>query len=60
MRYSKALQQRNRILKDFKSTGRFDGDMLSIWDAQLVKYGNYVFSERNILVNELIPVFQEY
>ena len=60
LRYSKALQQRNKLLKDFKSTGKFDSDMLSVWDAQLVKYGNYIFSERNILVNELIPVFQEY
>jgi DNA replication and repair protein RecF len=34
--------------------------MLSVWDAQLVKYGEYIFSERSILVNELIPVFQEY
>jgi DNA replication and repair protein RecF len=58
--YNKALQQRNRLLKDFRSSGKFDGDMLSIWDSQLVKYGSYVFGERKILVNELIPVFQEY
>jgi DNA replication and repair protein RecF len=25
-----------------------------------VKYGSYVYNEREILVNELIPVFQEY
>ena len=60
LRYNKALQQRNRLLKDFRSSGNFDNDMLSIWDAQLVKYGNYVFSERDILVNELIPVFRKY
>ena len=60
LKYSKAVQQRNKLLKDFKTAGRFDSDMLSVWDAQLVKYGEYVFSERGILVNELIPVFQEY
>jgi len=60
LRYSKALQQRNKLLKDFKASGRFDIDMLSVWDSQLVKYGNYIYSERNVLVNELIPVFQEY
>jgi len=60
LRYNKALQQRNKLLKDFKSSGKFDSDVLSIWDAQLVKYGSYVFIERDILVNELIPVFQEY
>ncbi|HUX97768.1 MAG TPA: DNA replication/repair protein RecF [Bacteroidales bacterium] len=58
--YNKALQQRNRLLKDFRSTGKFDEDMLSIWDSQLIKYGNYIFSERQNLVNDLIPVFQEY
>jgi DNA replication and repair protein RecF len=60
LKYSKALQQRNKLLKDFKTAGRFDGDMLSVWDAQLIKYGEYIYSERSILVNELIPVFQEY
>jgi DNA replication and repair protein RecF len=60
LNYGKALQQRNRLLKDFKSSGKFDNDALSIWDAQLIKYGSYVFRERERLVNELIPVFQEY
>jgi DNA replication and repair protein RecF len=60
LKYNKALQQRNKLLKDFKSGGRFDDDMLSIWNSQLIKYGNYIFRERDILVNELIPVFNEY
>jgi DNA replication and repair protein RecF len=60
LRYNKALQQRNRLLKDFNSTGKFDSDTLSIWDSQLVKYGSYIFNERDLLINELIPVFQEY
>jgi DNA replication and repair protein RecF len=60
LRYNKALQQRNRLLKDFKSAGTFDSDTLSVWDAQLIKYGTYIFTERQMLVNSLIPVFQEY
>jgi DNA replication and repair protein RecF len=60
LRYGKALQQRNRLLKDFRSSGGFDAESLSVWDAQLEKYGNYIYSEREILVNDLIPVFQEY
>jgi DNA replication and repair protein RecF len=60
LRYSKALQQRNRVLKDMNSSGKNDAELLSIWDSQLVKYGTYVYKEREILVNELIPVFQEY
>lgn len=60
LKYNKALQQRNRLLKEFGSLGKFDDDSLLIWDAQLVKYGNYIHRERTNLVNELIPVFQEY
>ncbi len=60
LKYNKALQQRNRLLKEFSSSGKFDNDSLMIWDAQLVKYGSYIYRERTNLVNELIPVFQEY
>jgi DNA replication and repair protein RecF len=60
LKYNKVLQQRNKLLKDFKSSGRFDTDTISIWDSQLIKFGNYIFGERDILVNELIPVFNEY
>jgi len=60
LRYSKALQQRNKVLKDLKTSGKTDNDSLTIWDAQLIKYGTIVYHERDVLVNELIPVFQEY
>jgi len=60
LKYNKALLQRNKLLKDFKSSGTFENEVLSIWDSQLVKYGSFVFKERDVLVNELIPVFQEY
>ena len=48
------------MLKDINSSGSTDNDILSIWDAQLVKYGSLVYKERDVLINELIPVFQEY
>jgi DNA replication and repair protein RecF len=60
LKYNKVLQQRNKLLKDFKIAGNFEADMLSIWDLQLVKFGKYIFEERDVLVNELIPVFNEY
>lgn len=56
MKYNKALQHRNTLLK----AGENEPDMLSLWDSQLVKYGKYIFEERGKLVNELVPVFQEY
>jgi len=59
LKYSKALQQRNRLLKDSKTSGKFESEDLSIWDSQLVRYGTYIHAEREKLVNELIPVFRE-
>jgi DNA replication and repair protein RecF len=60
LKYNKVVQQRNKLLKDFKISGNFDRDTLTGWDMQMVRYGNAIFNERDILVNELIPVFNEY
>jgi len=60
LNYNKALQQRNRLLKDFSLYRNFDQDMLTVWDAQLVRFGAYAFSERDKLIEEMVPVFCEY
>lgn len=60
LNYNKALQQRNKLLRDFSTSNSFDDEVLSVWDAQLIRYGIFVYSERDILINELIPVFREY
>ena len=33
LNYNKALQQRNRLLRDFSVSNSFDDEMLSIWDV---------------------------
>jgi DNA replication and repair protein RecF len=58
--YSKALQQRNRLLKDFRLAGKADKDMLEIYDDQLIRHGNYIHDQRQKLVEELVPVFNDY
>ncbi len=60
LNYNRALQQRNKLLRDFSIKSDFDPEILSVWDAQLVKYGNHVYSERELLTEEIIPVFQQY
>lgn len=60
MKYNKALQQRNKLLRSFRESGSFDSEMLSVWDSQLVRYGRVVHEERRSLVEDLIPVFREY
>ncbi len=58
--YNKVLQQRNRLLKDLKDGGSFEEDTIAVWNDQLVRYGNMIFGERENLIDELVPVFQEY
>ncbi|MGB4291265.1 MAG: DNA replication/repair protein RecF [Bacteroidales bacterium] len=60
LNYNKALQQRNKLLKDFSGKISVDREMLEVWDAQLIRYGEYIYRERARLVKELIPVFNEY
>jgi DNA replication and repair protein RecF len=60
LKYNKVVQQRNKQLKDFRLAGNFDADTLTGWNLQMVKYGTTIYNERDILVNELIPVFNEY
>ncbi|MGE5420254.1 MAG: DNA replication/repair protein RecF [Chloroflexota bacterium] len=60
LNYTRSLQQRNRVLKNMRNSQVHDYDMLAIYDDQLIKYGNSIHEERQKLINELIPVFQEY
>ncbi len=60
LNYNKALQQRNKLLRDFSASSVFDEEVLSVWDSQLLKYGSFAYGERSMLIKDLIPVFQEY
>ena len=60
IRYNKALQQRNRVLKDFARSGRFDEDVLYIWDEQMTETGDRICQARGSFISQLVPVFQEY
>lgn len=57
--YSKALQQRNALLKLFAERRRFDQASLEIWDEQLSAHGAHIFREREAFFNEFLPVFRE-
>ncbi|NOY96422.1 MAG: DNA replication/repair protein RecF [Chlorobi bacterium] len=60
LNYNKALVQRNNLLKQFASGSFFDEESLSIWDMQLVEYGNVIHRKRKDFIEKLIPVFQHY
>lgn len=60
IRYNRALQQRNNLLKQFAGSSSFSVELIEIWDDQLVKYGRMIHQERQSFINRLIPVFQQY
>lgn len=60
IRYNRALQQRNNLLKQFAGHGGFQAESIEIWDDQLVRYGNVIHAGRKIFTAKLQPVFQQY
>lgn len=60
MDYNKALEQRNRLLKQFAEQNYWDESSLEIWDESLHKNGQVIFDARKIMLEQLIPVFQKY
>ena len=56
-RYTKALQQRNSLLRQDEEP---DVSLLDVLEEQMGYEGECVFAAREAFVNELIPVFQRY
>ncbi len=55
IRYNKALQQRNALLKYFTATRNFDSENLTIYDQHLVKKGYPIFEKRKDFTEMLKP-----
>ena len=58
--YQKALEQRNRLLKQFYENQYFEDDTIAIWDEQLVRYGQPVVNARRQFLQEFMPLFEQY
>lgn len=56
-RYSKALQQRNALLKQEDEP---DSALLDIWEEQMAVEGERIFAKRNAFIESLIPEFQDF
>ena len=54
--YNKALQQRNALLKMEQEP---DAALLDIWEQEMARHGERIFTARQDFVERLIPVFQE-
>ena len=60
IQYNRAVSQRNRLLKKFMETRRFDATSLDVWDEQLLRYGNEIYEVRKSFVIDFIPLFQRH
>ncbi|MCA0364523.1 MAG: DNA replication and repair protein RecF [Bacteroidetes bacterium] len=57
LKYNKALDQRNSLLKQFAENQYFDGDLLSIYTEQLVSSGSVIHEYRKKFLEDFLPHF---
>lgn len=57
IRYNKALQQRNALLK---TDGYIDETLLDLWDDQLADEGKIIYKKRTNFICDFIPIFQRF
>lgn len=58
--YNKVLLQRNILLKRFAEQNYYDKASLEIWDEQIVKLGEKIYSVRKKFIEAFSPLFQQY
>ncbi len=57
IQYNNALKQRNALLK---LETQVDDSLLDIWEDEMARYGNYIYKERKLFIDEFIPIFQDF
>lgn len=57
VRYNKALQQRNTLLKMEEEP---DPELLSLWEEAMAREGELIYQKRKAYVDAFIPCFQEF
>ena len=57
MRYNKALQQRNTLLKMEEEP---DPDLLSLWEEAMAREGEFIYLKRKSYIETFTPCFQAY
>ncbi len=57
IRYNKALQQRNAMLKQEEE---LDPEVFLIFEEQMAREGEYIYRKRSEYITELIPIFQQF
>ena len=57
IRYNKALQQRNTLLKNEQG---FDEELMEVWEEMMAASGEVVYRTRCAFIEEFIPIFQTF
>ncbi len=60
IRYNRALNQRNALIKAFRGINSAIEHQLEVWDEQLSFFGELIFQKRVEFIHQLKPVFQKY
>ncbi|MDA3911741.1 MAG: DNA replication/repair protein RecF [Bacteroidales bacterium] len=60
LKYNRALEQRNALLKSINPKNPYDEDALLIWDERLHQTASYIYQERQKAVDALLPIFNHY
>lgn len=60
IKYNRALNQRNALIKSSKLNKSSVESQLEIWDEQISMLGNVIFIKRVEFIQKLMPVFQKY
>ncbi|PAW92131.1 DNA replication and repair protein RecF [Mucilaginibacter sp. MD40] len=58
--YNKVLANRNSLLKQIADTGRYDLELLSIFDEQLAASGTRIFEKRRAFMEAFTPIFNRH
>jgi len=58
--YNKVLINRNALLKRIAETGRYDPDLLAVFDEQLIVSGNKIFEKRKAFMESFTGIFNEH
>ncbi len=57
--YNKILQQRNSFLKTAADSNQLDNALLSVLNTQLAEKGQYIYKERKLFLEQLLPLVNE-
>jgi DNA replication and repair protein RecF len=58
--YNKVLINRNALLKRIADTGRYDPDLLAVFDEQLISSGNRIFEKRKAFMESFTEIFNRH